>query len=425
MDILLRAARVIHPSSSHHGKLMDVLISNGKVKRIAPKIIDTKAKEIKSKNLHVSLGWVDMNVDFADPGYEQKETIESGCKAAAAGGYTHVCVMPNTLPVTDTKAQIEYLLNKAAPSITTIHPLGAATKGTDGKDLADMYDMYQAGAVAMSDGMHPSPAAGITERALLYIKAFDGILLLHPEEKSISKNGVMNEGITSTRLGLSGMPALAEELAVSNSIYLLEYTQSRLHLLDISTKQSIAMIKAAKKKGLSITATVNAYNLLLDDSAIAQYDTHCKLNPPLRSKADITALVKGIQDGSLDTISSQHQPHDEECKKLEFDKADFGMIGLETCYAVANTALHSHIDTTQLIELMTINARRILRLPMTGLAEGEMADITIFDPTIEWTMTESDIKSKSRNTPFIGSIFIGKVIGIIHKEKISLNHGKI
>ena len=425
MDILLRAARVIHLASPHHGKVMDILISNGKIKKIAPKINGTEAQEIKSKNLHVSLGWVDMNVNFGDPGYEQKETIETGCSAAAAGGFTHVAVMPNTLPVTDTKAQIEYLMNKAQPHITSIHPIGAATRGIEGKELADMYDMYQAGAIAVSDGLQPSPAVGIIERTLLYIKAFDGILLLHPEEKSITKNGVMNEGITSTRIGLPGMPALAEEIAVSNSIYLLEYTKSRLHLLDISTKQSIALIKAGKKKGLSITATVNAYNLLIDDTAVAQYDTNCKLNPPLRSMSAIAALIKGIQEGTIDTISSQHQPQDEESKKLEFDKADFGMIGLETCYAVANTALHSHIDTAKMVALLSLHARHILRLPMTGLIEGEVADITIFDPTIEWTMTESDIQSHSHNTPFVGTSFIGKVIGIIHQGKVALNHGKI
>ena len=210
MDIIIRSARVIHPGSKHHNKVVDILISNGKVKKIAARITDApKAKEVRSKNLHVSLGWVDMNVNFYDPGYEQKETVESGCRAAAAGGFTHVCVMPVTAPVTQTKAQIDYLLNKSSDNIVSVHPLGALTHDLAGHDLADMYDMYTSGAVAFSDGLKPSPSAGMIERALLYVRAFDGLIMVHSEDKSISKNGVMNEGIVSTRLGLPGAPALA------------------------------------------------------------------------------------------------------------------------------------------------------------------------------------------------------------------------
>jgi dihydroorotase len=317
------------------------------------------------------------------------------------------------------------LLQKSKDHIVSIHPIGAATRSTDGKDLADMYDMQQAGAVAFGDGLRPMPNAGMTERALLYIKAFNGLLISHPEDRSMSKNGLMNEGEISTRLGLSGMPAIAEEMAVAREIAVLEYTGSRLHLNDISTKGSVALIRAAKKKGLAITATVNAHNLLLTDNEVGQYDTHYKVNPPLRTKADIAALIKGIEDGTIDTVSSQHQPQDEESKKLEFDKADFGMIGLETCYAVANMAMSGNKDVAKIVATLSSNARHIIGLPMTGLAEGEMADLTIFDPSMKWTMKTSDIKSRSRNTPFVGTELTGKVIGIIHQEKISLNHERI
>jgi dihydroorotase len=426
MDIIIRSARVIHPGSKYHNKVVDILISNGKIKKIAAKITDApRAKELTAKNLHVSLGWVDMNANFYDPGYEQKETVESGCAAAAAGGFTHVCVMPVTAPVTQNKAQIDYLLNKSAGNIVSVHPVGALTHDLAGHDLADMYDMHTAGAVAFSDGLRASPSAGMIERALLYVRAFDGLVMVHPEDKSISKNGMMNEGIISTRLGLPGAPALAEEIAVSRDLYLLEYTQSKLHLLDVSVRGAVALIRAAKKKKIKLSASVNAYNLLLDESAVGQYDSLAKLNPHLRTKDDINALVRGIEDGTIDTITSQHNPQEEDCKRLEFDKADYGMIGLETSYAVSNTALAGKVDASKMVELLSLNARRILGLPLTGIAEGEDADLTIFDPDMKWTFSEKDIRSRSKNTPFVGRDLTGKALGIIHKDKISLSHGKV
>ena len=226
-------------------------------------------------------------------------------------------------------------------------------------------------------------------------------------------------------LGLPGAPALAEEIAVSRDLYLLEYTQSKLHLLDISVRGSVALIRAAKKKKIKLSASVKAYNLLLDESAVGQYDSLAKLNPHLRAKDDINALIKGIEDGTIDTITSQHNPQDEDCKRLEFDKADYGMIGLETSYAVSNTALAGKVDTTKMVELLSLNARKILGLPLTGLAEGEDADLTIFDPDMKWTFTEKDIRSRSKNTPFVGRDLTGKALGIIHRDKISLNHGKV
>jgi dihydroorotase len=288
-----------------------------------------------------------------------------------------------------------------------------------------MYDMYSAGAVAFSDGLRASPSAGMIERALLYVRAFDGLVMVHPEDKSISKNGMMNEGATSTRLGLPGAPALAEEIAVSRDLYLLEYTGSKLHLLDISVRGAIPLIRAAKKKKLNLSTSVNAYSLLLDETSIGQYNTHYKLNPHLRTREDIGALIKGIQDGTIDTVTSQHNPQDEECKRLEFDKADFGMIGLETSYAVANTALSGKVDHTKMVELFSLNARHILGLSIPDIAEGADADLTLFDPDLKWTFTEGDIRSRSRNTPFIGTQFTGRALGIIHRDKIALNNGKV
>jgi dihydroorotase len=421
MEILIRSARIVDTGSSHHNQVKDILIANGTIKKIGSKLQNTtKATEIKLPNLHVSVGWFDLNTFLADPGYEHKETIETGCAAAAAGGYTHICCMPNTSPAIQTKSQVEYVLAKSAGQVVSVHPLGAITHNTEGKDLADVYDMYTAGAVAFSDGLKPSPSAGVVERALLYVKAFGGLVMLHPEDKSISKNGAMHEGVVSTKLGLPGAPALAEEVAVNRDLFVLEYTGSKLHFLDISLKRSVEMIKAARKKGLAVSASVNAYNLALDESAVGDYDTNNKLNPHLRSRADIDALIKGVADGTIETITSAHQPQEEDCKKLEFDKADFGMIGLETCYAIANTVLGGKISIDNLVEIFAVNPRRILGMDVPAIEVGQVADITLFDPGKKWTFTEKDIRSRSNNTPFIGKEFTGKALGIINKGKLHL-----
>ena len=421
MEIIIRSARIIDTGSPFNNQVKDILISNGRIKKIGSKLQNTtKAKEVKADNLHVSLGWWDLNTFLADPGYEQRETIETGCAAAAFGGFTHICCMPNTHPITQTKAQVEYVLQKSANQIVSVHPLGAVSENLEGKDLAEMYDMHKAGAIAFSDGLKPSPNAGMVERALLYVKAFDGLIMNHPEEKSISKNGVMNEGITSTRLGLPGAPALAEELAVNRDLYILEYTAGKLHLLDISLKRNVDLIRGAKKKGLRISASVNAYNLVLDETAVAGYNTNCKVNPHLRSKEDITALIKGIADGTIDTITSAHLPYDEEGKKMEFDKADFGMIGLETCFAAANTALYGKVELEKTVAALANNPRRVLGVE-GKIEEGAAADLTLFNPTLKWTFANDDIKSKSKNTPFVGYEFTGKALGVINKGKLQLN----
>jgi len=422
MEILIRSARIVDTGSPFHNQVKDILISNGKIKKIGSRLQNTtKAKEIKEDNLHVSIGWLDLNTFLGDPGFEQKETIESGCKAAASGGFTHICCMPNTLPIIQTKAQVEYVLQKSAGQIVSVHPLGAVTHNIEGHDLADMYDLHQAGAVAFSDGPKPIPSAGVVERALLYVKAFGGLIMVHPEDKSISKNGAMHEGLISTQLGLPGAPALAEEIAVNRDLFVLEYTGSKLHLLDISLKKSVDLIRTAKKKKLQLSASVNAYNLLLDQSAVGDFNTHYKVNPHLRLKEDITALVKGIVDGTIDAISSAHQPQDEDCKKLEFDKADFGMIGLETCYAVVNTALKGSVEVEKIIELLAQNPRKILGMEIPVIGEGAAADLTLFNPDKKWTFAATDIHSKSKNTPFVGTEFTGKVSGVIHKGQVHLN----
>jgi dihydroorotase len=423
MEILIRSARIIDTGSPYHNQVKDLLIAGGKIKKIGSKLQNTtKAKELKYDNLHVSLGWFDLNTFLADPGHEQKETIESGCKAAAFGGYTHICAMPGTTPVIQSKGMIDYILKKSQNELVSVHPIGALTLNCEGKELADMYDMYDAGAVAFSDGLKPSPNAGLVERALLYVKAFGGLIMNHAEDKSISKNGAMNEGLTSTQLGLPPAPALAEEIAINRDIYLLEYTGSKLHFLDVSLKRSVELIKAAKKKGLKVTASVNAYNLALDESAVGNYDTSAKLNPHLRSKEDVLALQKAVADGVIDTITSAHNPQDEDCKKLEFDKADFGAIGLETTFAVANTKLNKTVSVEQLVEIFAANPRKVLGMDVPVIEAGADADLTLFNPNEKWVFTEKYIQSRSKNTPFIGAELTGRAIGVINKDRLHLNY---
>lgn len=422
MNILIRAARIIDTGSPHHNTVKDILIEFGSIKNIGTNLRNPKKyKEVTFKNLHVSLGWVDMNTTFGDPGFEYKETIQSGIKAAKAGGYTHVCVMPNTEPVIQTKSAVEHLLVGSLGTSVTLLPVGALTQNCAGRELAELYDMHKAGVVAFSDGLKPSADAGVMERALLYVKAFDGLVLTHPEDKSIAKNGVMHEGKNSTLLGLPAMPAFAEEIAVARDLYVLEYTNSRLHFLDISLKKSAELIKAAKKKGLNVSASVNAYNLWATDEAVGHYDTNWKVNPPLRPKAETDALIKAIKDGTINTITSQHRPQDEESKKLEFDKAEFGITALETSFAVANTRLRNHLDVTELVNLFSNNARGILKLSPSSIIEGCEADLTLFSPDMEWTFTERDIVSRSKNTPFVGVSFVGKPLGVASMGFVSLS----
>lgn len=412
--ILIRSAKVVIPSSEHNGKTVDILIENSNVKRIGTKLRNTEnAKEITGKNLHISAGFVDLHAYIGEPGMEQKETVDSACKAAEKGGITKFCVMPNEKNPTDTKSAIEFLIKKSASYKAQILPVGAVTHKLEGKDLAEVFDMHAAGAAAFSDGLHTLSNAGILERALRYTSAFGGLIMQHAEDKSMSKNGVIHESVLSNQIGLPGIPAVAEEISVARDLAVLEYAKGKLHLLDISLKKSVDLIKAAKKKNLHVTASVNAYNLLLTNEATRNYDTNTKVNPPLREQTDINALIKGIEDGTIDAITSQHNPQDEECKKLEFDKADFGMIGFETLFAITNTVLTPKIGIEKTVSLLAEKPRQILGLAPVELKENAVAEFTLFDPTAKWMFSEKDIFSKSKNTPFVGMEFTGKVISIV------------
>lgn len=421
MNILIKQARIIDPGSAHNGKTADILIENGIITSIRSKITtDKNVKTIEAENLHASAGWMDMQVNFCDPGYEHKEDLETGIRAAAAGGFTAVAITSSTNPPIHSKAQVQYIRNNTKNGPVDVYPIAAATVNREGKELSEMYDMQQAGAIAFSDDKNTISNAGILMRALLYSKNFNALVITHCDDKSISQDGQMNEGETSTTLGLKGIPALAEELMISRNIFLAEYTAAPLHISNVSTRASVQLIREAKAKGLKITASVNAYNIALDDTLLAGFDSNYKLNPPLRAKADLEALRKGLADGTIDTITSDHRPQDIESKDVEFDHASNGMIGLESAFGLLNTN-KGRLRLETIIEALSVNPRTVLKLKPVTIKEGEAANITLFDPELEWIFEKKHIQSKSSNTPLTGSKFKGKVIGIINRKQLSLN----
>lgn len=423
MSLLIKSARVIDPNSAHNGKIVDLLIEDGKIQSITKNIDKKGIPTFEADNLHISPGWFDMQVNLCDPGYEYKEDINTGTKAAAFGGFTAVACLPSTNPPIHTKSEVEYVVNKVKSlkkNGVDVYPIGALSHRLEGIDMAEMYDMHLSGAIGFTDGKKTDANAGLLMRGSLYVKNFNGVVLTYCDEKSISQDGKMNEGATSTSLGLKGIPALAEELMLARNIRIAEYTEGRLHIASVSTAKSVDLIRKAKAKKINITASVNAYNLIMDDSLLVEFDSNYKVNPPLRTKADIEALKKGLADGTIDCITSDHTPEDVENKIIEFDYAASGMIGLETLYALVNTHLKETLSTTELIQKIAINPRVIFNLDVLTIKEGSKASITLFDPELAWTFDEKSIRSKSKNTPLIGTPLKGKALGIYNKKVLVL-----
>jgi dihydroorotase len=420
MKLLIKNAIIVDNNSPFNGQQSDIFIENGIITQIVNNLSVNADKEIAIDGLHVSPGWVDVFSNFADPGYEFKETLETGAAAAAAGGFTDVFIIPNTNPVIHNKAGVEYIIQKSKSLPVNIHPIGAVTRNNEGKELAEMYDMKNSGAIAFGDGIHSVQSAGLLVKALQYVKAFDGILIQLPDDKSINPHGLMNEGIVSTQLGLPGKPAMAEELIVARDIKLTRYAESKLHFTGISTGKSLEYIKRGKESGAKVSCSVTPYHLFFSDEDLTGYNTNLKVNPPLRTKEEKTALQKAVLDGTVDCIASHHLPHESDSKVIEFEYAKFGMIGLETAYAVVNTAIQG-ITVEKTVALMATNPRTIFGMDSVTIQTGNKAVLTLFNPRQKWTVTPESFKSKSSNSPFTGLELTGKVSGIINGTKLILS----
>jgi dihydroorotase len=414
MKILLQAAEIIDSSSPFHQKVKNVLIVNGRIAEIGDKIFAAD-RIVKAEGMKLSIGWFDLGTFIGDPGLEHKEDLESAVKAAAAGGFTELAMLPNTVPSVQTKNEVGYITKGNDNRLVHIHPLASVTKNNKGEELTEMIDLHHAGAVAFTDGLKPIWHTDIFLKSLQYLQKFNGLLIDHPEDIWLNMFGQMHEGINSTKLGLKGMPRIAEDIAVGKSLELLGYAGGRLHFSRISSGKSIDMIRQAKKK-LPVSCDISSYQPLLDDSLLAGFDTNYKVNPPLREKGDADALIKALKDGTIDVLCSGHTPHEDESKSLEFDMADAGMTNLQT-FAANLVQLSKLVEWDVLIEKVTVQPRKLLQLEIPKIEVDAKANLTLLDPNKTWTLDEKTNFSKSKNSPWFGKEIMGKAIAIFNNGR--------
>lgn len=407
MNLLLTGVTIADPNSEFNHQKCDVRVVQGKIVEINSTLQPQKNEEvIDGKDSFLTPGFFDLNCSIGDPGFETKEDIQTGSAAAQAGGFTGLAVLPHTKPVVHSKAQVEYIINKAKNNLVDIYPVGAVSLDLEGKEMAELYDMQQAGAIAFSDGTKPITDDGFMSRALQYAKGINGLLIVYPENKSIAGKTQINESKTSVLLGMKGMPALAEEMHISRDIFLATYHNAPVHISNISTAGSVALIKKAKKDGVQISCDVAAHHLVFTEELLNDFDSNYKVKPPLRSKADNKALLAGLKDGTIDAISSQHRPHEPEFKDVEFEIAAYGIIALQT---VLPLLVKAGLDAAQIAEKLAVNPRKLLNLKVPVIAAGEQANFTLFSLTEKWIYSNQNNYSKSRNTPLLNQTLTGKV----------------
>lgn len=415
MNLLITDVTIVDPNSQFNQKNCDVSVENGVITAIGTGLSKGGENVIDGKGCILSPGFFDLNCSIGDPGYETREDINTATDAAKAGGFTGIAVLPNSKPVVHSKGEVEYIINRAKHNLVDVHPIGAVSRDMEGKELAELYDMRKAGAVAFSDGNKAIADDGFMSRALQYAKGFNGLLMVYPENKSIAGKSQVNESATSVLLGMKGIPALAEEMQISRDIFLATYHDAPLHVSNISTAGSVALIRKAKKEGLKISCDVAPHHLVFTEELLNDFDSNYKVKPPLRGKSDVKALIAGLKDGTIDAIGSQHRPHEIEFKDVEFEIAAFGIVALQT---VLHLVLKAGLSAELIAEKLAINPRKLLGLSIPTIAEGSEANFTLYNPTESWTYSLENNYSKSANSPLLNKTLTGKVKLVYNNKQL-------
>ncbi len=421
MKILIKSVKVVDKHSKWNGQTVDVQIASGKIEKIAKKISNSTYKSYEFKNACIAPSFVDMYAVIPEPGFEYRENLQSGLAAAAAGGFSHVAIMPHQQPVVQDKSSVEFILSKTKNQICTPLVIAALSRNREGKDMTEMYDMLLSGAKAFSDGDKSVQDAGLMSRCLQYAKGINSFVISFAEEQSIALNSKINEGVMSTQLGMKGNPSLSEELMISRDLFLAEYHNARIHFTQVSSARSLELIKAAKKKGIQVTADVSIHHLIYDEQVLETFDSNFKLRPPLRTKADVNALRNALKEGVIDAVSSQHIPIELEGKDVEFEIAKYGMISFQTYFSQLLQLLSKNNTLEDVLESASTKPRAIFDLETVVLEEGSIAELCIFDTDKKWQFNESQNLSKSANSNLFGTELKGKVLALIANDQINTN----
>jgi len=414
MNLLVKHVTIADSQSKFNKQECDVRIVDGKIQSIGKLSPEKDENVIDAEGAFLTPGFFDLNCVAGDPGFETKEDIQTLTATARAGGFTGLALLPQTSPVVQSKSQVEYIINKAKNNLVDVYPIGALSQNREAKELSELFDMQQAGAVAFSDGDKAIQDDGFMSRALQYAKGFDALVMVYPENKSIAGKSQINESKNSVLLGMKGLPALAEEMHIARDIFLAQYNETKIHITNISTAGSVALIRKAKKDGVQISCDVTAHHLVFTEELLVDFDSNYKVKPPLRSKNDVKALIAGLKDGTIDAITSQHRPEEIEFKNVEFEIAHYGIIALQT---VLPLLLRAGLDAGMIAEKLAINPRKLLNLNVPVIEEGQEANFTVFAADKKWQFNSLSNQSKSANSPLMGKELTGQVILVYNNSK--------